>query len=450
MLGIGAVLSQDGKPIEYFSEKLSEARQKWTTYEQELYAIIRACQHWEHYLIQKEFILHSDHRTLQFLHSQKSINRMHARWIMFLQRFSYVFKHKAGVNNKVADALSRRPSLLSIMHSEVVGFENLQDVYPTDPDFRTIWAKCSNKEIASPFHIQQGFLFHGHQLCVPVHSLRDLLITEVHSGGLAAHVGRDKTLAMLEGRFFWPDLSMDFVLGLPRTQRGVDSIFVVVDRYSKMAHFLPCKKTADASFVAHLFFREIVRLHGVPKSITSDRDVRFMNHFWKELWRRFQTKLQFSSSHHPQTDGQTEVVNRTLGSMLRCLPNQTIDLITLPQYKSTSAATLAEQIANLHSEVHQKLEANNLKYKAAADRHRRFKAFQEGDLVMVFLRRERFPVGTYSKLSARKIGPCRILRKISDNAYAIALPVGMQISNVFNVADLYEYHPPDDAPVQVT
>ena len=96
---------------------------------------------------------------------------------MFLHRFSYVFKHMARINNKVADEWSRRPSLLSIMHCEVVGFEILQDIYPTDPEFGTIWEKCSNKENASPFRIQQGFLFKGHQLCVPVHSLRDLLIT---------------------------------------------------------------------------------------------------------------------------------------------------------------------------------------------------------------------------------------------------------------------------------
>lgn len=133
----------------------------------------------------------------------------------------------------------------------------------------------------------------------------------------------------------WADISMDFIDSLPKSL-GKSALLVVVDRFSNYAHFLPLAHPYTAASVAGLFFNQVVRLHGLPESIVSDGDALFTSNFWKELFRLCGTKLAFSSAYHPQSDGQTEVVNRTVEMYLRCFvggqPKQWVNWISWAEF----------------------------------------------------------------------------------------------------------------------
>ena len=302
--------------------------------------------------------MHSSHGAFKYIQGQHKLNSRHAKWVKFMQSYHFTIKHNSGKLNQRADALSRRYLLLFQLDACILGFEDLKVLYDNDEDFRALYAEYS-KHPKGDFHVLEGFLFKGTRLCIPRCSTRELLIREVHGGSLVGHYRENKTVIMLREYYYWPamerdvqdilkrcktcqvakihslphslytplpiptspwvDVSMDFILGLPKTQRNKDSIFVVVDRYSKMSHFIPCNKTNDTTQISKLYFREVVRLHGIPRSIVSDRDTKFLSHFWITLWKKLGTKLKYSTTCHPQADGQTGVTNRTLGTLLRVL-----------------------------------------------------------------------------------------------------------------------------------
>jgi hypothetical protein len=211
---IGGVLSQDDKLVVYFIEKLDDAKLKYSTYDKEFYAIIQALKKWRHYLVPKEFVLYSDNHALQFVSQQEKLNQKHEKWVEYMQNFTFVIKHISGTANKVADALSRKCLLLQEFKVKTLGFENLKDMYAGDADFGEAYKAVENIVLRdqSPwidYMIQDGLLSRGNQLCIPICSMRENLVKEKHSGGLAGHFGHDKTFAKLSESYFWPSMRAD-------------------------------------------------------------------------------------------------------------------------------------------------------------------------------------------------------------------------------------------------
>jgi len=171
-VGIGAVLMQGGKPIAYFSEKLNGPVLNYSTYDKELYALIRSLQTWKHYLWSKKFVIHSDHESLKHLRSQTNLNRRHAKWVEFLETFPYIIKHKKGNDNVIADALSRCYDMLSQLDYRIFGLETIKGQYALDDDFKDVILNCKEGRTWNKFVLNDGYLFRSNRLCIPVGSVR--------------------------------------------------------------------------------------------------------------------------------------------------------------------------------------------------------------------------------------------------------------------------------------
>jgi hypothetical protein len=364
-----------------------------------------------------------------------------------------------------------------------------------------------------------GLLLHKGLIYVP-ESLRMNVLQEHHDAALAGHSGISRTLELVTRNYWfpginafvkdyvnscyscqqakaprhprhgelaslpvptspWKGLSCDFITDLP-VSNGKDSVLVFVDRMTKMVHFIACSKTTDAPEFAHLFVSNIVRLHGLPASIVSDRGSIFTSHFWSTLASILKIDPRKSTAFHPQTDGQTERMNQTLEAYLRisCSYNQDdwFDWLPLAEFaynnsrqESTkmtpffanygynprflsqfevpadhSAPAAEDFAAHLH-EIHERLVEN---VKAAQDSQARYYdakhervEFKPGD--MVWLNASNISTSRPSKkLDWKRLGPYKIVKRIGLQAYQLALPPTMRhLHNVFHVSLLDPVRP---------
>ena len=270
----------------------------------------------------------------------------------------------------------------------------------------------------------------------------------------------------------WSSVSMDLITQLPRTTTGYDAIFVVVCRFTKMVHYIPCVTAVSAPQLAKLFFREVVKHHGMPLNIISDRDPRFTSLFWQGLWRMWGTKLSMSTAYHPQTDGQTERANRTLEDMIRHYvgPDQTdwdehlpalefaynnskqastnmtpfqMNNVQQPHLPLTEAMkskidctnpTAIERTELFHKQIKEATEYLKIaqqRQKKYADEHRRDIKFKIGDRVLLSTANLRFiHKDKASKLLPKFIGPFTIIKVVSPVAYELQLPPELKIHPV--------------------
>ncbi|GJW19718.1 putative reverse transcriptase domain-containing protein [Tanacetum coccineum] len=408
-IGLGCVLMQRGKVIAYASRQLKIHEKNYTTHDLELGAVVFALKIWRHYLYGTKSVIYTDHKSLQHIFSQKELNIRHRRWI---ELFSDYDREFATILSSIKDRI------LAAQKEVVDEFAGLQKGLDEMIEQRS-----------------DGTLYYLDRIWVPLKGdVRTLIMDEAHKSKYSVHPGADKMYYDLRDRYWWPGMkkdivkyvskcltcmkvkvkhqmpsgllqqheipvwkwegiAIDFVTKLPRTSSGHDTIWIIVNRLTKSAHFLPIREDYKMERLARLYLNEIVARHGVPISIISDHDSHFTSRFWQSMQEALGTHLDMSTAYHPQTDGQSERTIQTLVDMLR----------------------------------------------AYADKRRKPLEFSVGDYVLLKVSPWKGVVhfGKKGKLAPRFVGPIEIVEKVGPVAYRLDLPEELNgVHDMFHVSNL--------------
>ena len=420
-------------------------------------------------------------------------------------------------------AVEREEALLASFRVRPILIDRILEIQANDDEIQElIQLRNDGKKKDLRIRESDGMLMQGNRMYVPNNAeLKKDILDEAHISAYAMHPGGTKMYHTIRPFYYWPgmkreiaeyisrciicqqvkaerkkpfglmqplpipqwkwdDITMDFVYKLPRTQNGYDGVWVIVDRLTKSAHFIPVREKFSLDRLAELFVSKIVKYYGVPTSIVSDRDPRFTSKFWTAFQEALGTRLLYSTAYHPQTDGQSERTIQTLEDMLRSSVlqfgdswHQRLDLMEFAYNNSFHSSIGMAPFEALYgkpcrtplcwSEVGERVLVGpeiveettqnvqvikaNLKtaqdrQKSLADRHATDRVYNVDDWVFLKLSPWKGVVrfGKKGKLSPRYIGPYRITERVDAVAYRLELPSELsRVHNVFHVSMLRHY-----------
>ncbi len=509
-VGIGAVLSQRGKndrlhPCAFLSHRLSPTERNYHVGDRELLAVKLALEEWRHWLegAKHPFQVLTDHKNLEYIQQAKRLNPRQARWSLFFNRFDFILSFRPGSKNLKPDTLSRVYAKVSREDAPCPIIPATRIIAPVRWALETTIRQAQTRE-PDPGGGPENRLY------VPK-SVRAQVLQWAHTSLFACHPGISRTLEFLQRRFWWPTvktdvtvfvkacpvcnqsktshlppqgllyplpiphrpwshLSLDFITGLPPSQ-GNTTIFVIVDRFSKAARFIPLPNLPSAKETAELITTHIFRVFGIPLDIVSDRGPQFTSRFWRAFCQSLGTKASLSSGFHPESNGQTERINQDLESTLRCMvgsnPSSWSSYLIWAEYahntlrsSSTgrspfecqfgyaptlfpeqetevavpSVQTHIMRCRRIWRTVRAKLLRTSGQHQIQANRRRRpAPSLRVGQ--RVWLSTRNLPLRVESrKLNQKFVGPFKIARRVNPVTYRLTLPRSLKINPTFHVS----------------